>query len=259
MTLTSTEPQFDVSKPSAGRTWGGKLILLAFVLTILEGAVRKWVFPGPNPLRYLAYFSKDIVFVMAGIAGREKAGMIFRGRAQWVLGISALLILPFAVLNFNNSTPVGALLSLRAYVILPVCAYWAAGTIRSWRDVDRILAVVAILAVLVALLGLVQFRLPAGHVLNRYDVESAEITANYGHVRAVGTFSYIAGMASMAALAAWAGACLFLTAGGIRRGLGVAAAVAGLVCGLVSMSRSGFIPWLLIIAIAPSVSGSGRK
>lgn len=257
--MSPLKPELDVSRPSAGGSWGGKLILLAFVLTILEGAVRKWIFPGPNPLRYLAYFSKDIVFVMAGLAGRERAGALFRDRASWVLGISAFLILPFAALNFANSTPVGASLSLRAYVILPVCAYWAAGTIKSWRDVDRILTVVAVLAILVALLGLVQFRLPPGHWLNRYDLESTNVVQQFGHVRAVGTFSYIAGMASMANLGTCAGACLFLTGGGIRRGLGVAGVVSGLVCSLLAMSRIGFIPCLLTLAISPLCFGRRKE
>jgi hypothetical protein len=257
--MSFPKSQFNDSRQSTDRAWGGKLILLTLVLTVLEGAVRKWIFPGPNPLRYAAYFSKDIVFVMAGIVGVGNAGSVFRDRVKWVLGISALLILPFAVLNFRNSTPIGALLSLRAYVILPVCAYCAAGTIKSWRDVDRILMVVSILAILVALLGLVQFRLPAGHVLNRYDTEGATITSEYGHVRAVGTFSYIAGMASLAGVAAWAGACLFLTGGGTRRGFGAAAAVSGLICGLVSMSRSGVIPWLLILAISPLCFGRRKE
>ncbi len=249
----------DDSKPSEDGTWGGKLLLLVFVLTILEGAIRKWIFPGANSLRYLAYFSKDIVFVVAGIMGMRKAGAVFRDRASRVLGIGVLLILPFAVLSFSNSTPIGAILSLRAYVILPVCAYWAAGTIKSWRDVDRILAVVSILAVLVALLGLVQFRLPPGHWLNRYDAEDAIVVAGYGHVRATGTFAYIGGMACMGVFAAWTGACLFLTGGGIRRSLGLAAAVSGLICGLVSMSRSGVFPWLLILAIAPLCFGHRKE
>jgi hypothetical protein len=104
----------------------------------------------------------------------------------------------------------------------------------------------------VAALGVVQFRLPQDHFLNRYDQEVESVTGQYGRVRAVGTFSYIGGMTVMAEAGSWAATYLFLSSTtALRRLLAVAVAVASVSCSLVAMSRTG-----LVLALVNVVGGA---
>jgi hypothetical protein len=222
--------------------WGGKLILATVILTVVEGAFRKWAFANYPVLRYAVYFSKDFVFILAGLAGVPQAPARYRRYFAWILLGGTLSILPATLSFLPNETLVGTFLSLRAYILLPACAFLAAGTISSWRDIDRIVVVTGALAIGAAILGLVQFELPETHILNRYDMESALIAAEYGHVRATGPFAYISGMAVMAAAAGWAAVYLFFSAKGIfQRGFAAGVALAGIICSLVAMTRHGLI------------------
>jgi hypothetical protein len=196
------------------------------------------------------YFSKDLVFVLAACAGAAAISKTHEKYAIFVLVVSILLILLPSTINLANTPLVGAILSFRAYVILPICALYAAGTIRSIRDIDRIIIAVGCLTILVGSLGAVQFQLPQGHFLNRYDwgLRSNSAVFTFGHVRATGTFSYISGMGVMCAVGCWAGTYLFLSGSAMwRRSFAVCVMVFGIVCGLVAMSRSGFLMGVLTI------------
>ena len=222
---------------------GVALIAGVLLLTILEGAARKWLFADNPPMRYAAYLSKDILFVLAAYLGLQRGR---RFDLTW-LGICALLILvPSALGTFENSNLVGAGLSIRAYLVVPLCAFLAVPLVRHFVDIERCAMVVALAAIPVAALGVMQYRLPPGHILNRYDADDAH-SVNVGrYVRATGTFSYIAGMTTMACLAAWSGVLLAGPAPGGRRfvrALGMAAIAAGGVCAAVSMSRGAVLGW----------------
>lgn len=213
------------------------------LLTIFEGAARKWLFADNPPMRYAAYVSKDVLFVLAAYLGLQRGR---RFDLTW-LGICALLILaPSSFGTFANSNLVGALLSIRAYLIVPLCAFLAVPLVRHYVDIERCAKVVAIAALPVAALGVMQYRLPPGHILNRYDAEDTHSVDVGRYVRATGTFSYIAGMTTMACLAAWAGVLLSGPAPGrttFVRLLGLAAITAGGVCAAVSMSRGAVLGW----------------
>jgi hypothetical protein len=252
----------ELAPPNAA-AWGGKLLLLVFLLTIFEGALRKWVVGGTPALRYLAYFSKDIVFVIAALAG---AG-VHRRWQHLALGvllpISVALLLGPTLVNLPHSNAVGLLLSGRSYVLIPVCAFLAAGTIRSLRDVDRIAYVVGACAIAIAALGVRQYSLPATHFLNRYEVAEdvdVHIVAEFGHVRATGTFAFISGMIIMSGLASWAGMYLFLSGTNLgRRLFAVAVVAASVVCALVSMSRGAIFLCALTVGGAVMLYGRIRE
>ena len=225
---------------------GGQLLALVIVLTILEGAFRKWVFPGSAILRYAMYFSKDAVFIAAACVGASSMTAIQRKYARLVLLATLILIVPCSLGTLGNASPVGAFLSFRAYAIVPLCAFLAAPTILSLRRVEQIAIVVGILAICEAMLGMVQFRLPNTHWLNRYDAESVMAGTNFGHVRATGTFAYIGGMVTMSAAAAWAGCYLFLSRTRVAsRVFAVVVLFAGLVCALLAMSRTGLLMYFI--------------
>jgi len=210
---------------------------------VFEGALRKWVFFEYPPLRYACYFSKDAVFVLAALVGLRTlaSGLKMATMILMVASVSLLLLPTFW--NLSNSDVLGVVLSLRAYLVIPACGFLAAGTIRSLRDVDRIALAVGIMAILVAALGCVQFYLPPGHFLNRYDYGSTDrsVVELFSRVRATGTFAGLGNMTWMSVLACWAAMYLSLGAGYRRRALAVAFIVAGFCCASVAMSRSGLV------------------
>jgi hypothetical protein len=223
------------------------LILIVLALTVFEGALRKWVFYGSPSLRYATYISKDVVFLLAGMAGVALIPLGQRRLANKLL-LSALLLVPPVLVNLPNTSIAGAVLSLRAYVLLPLWAIWAAGGIRSFKQIDRAILAVGVFTIVVAGIGLVQFRLPPGHFLNRYDLKLGQVTAQFGHIRATGTFAYISGMAVMSAAGAWAATYLYLSASGpFRRLLALAVGLAAISCSLVAMTRGGLIVCLFNI------------
>jgi hypothetical protein len=228
------------------RLWSPALLLVGvLLLTIFEGAFRKWLFAGNPVLRYAAYFSKDMLFLIAAYIGSRRTTYF---KMSWLPVCAALILLPSIGATLVSSNPVGAFLSLRAYLLVPACAYFAAPLIRGFCDVERFALLVAVSAVVVAMLSVRQYSLPATHFLNRYDAstEESHIIATGGHVRATGTFSFMSGMAMMAGASAWAGILLVLP---LRdralwiKAVGVASLAAGFVCSCTAMSRTGLMFW----------------
>jgi hypothetical protein len=235
---------------SAGSAFGSKWILVVLVLTVFEGAIRKWLVPGFPTVRYAVYFSKDVAFVCAALAGLAYAGTSLRLLGMLCMASLVALLIPTLV-NLSDTSGVGAVLSLRAYVVLPFCAFIAAHSIRSLREFDWIVFTTGVSTIVVAILGAAQFELPANHFLNVYEGmdEYTHISAEFNHVRATGTFAFITGMAIMSGVGAWAGLYLFLSTHALwRRLFGATVILAGLCCALVSMSRGGIFLNLLTVA-----------
>jgi hypothetical protein len=144
-------------------------------------------------------------------------------------------------------------LSMRAYFLIPICAYLLAGMLREFQDVEWCLKTAGVAFIAVALLGVYQYTLPRNHWLNRYDFgdEDGKVTFTAGHVRAVGTFSYMGGMSRGAVFATWCGMVLALPLPQRTyrtRMLGLATIAAGLTMASVAMSRSGFLFSCAVIA-----------
>src|SRR5438270_13517217 len=118
--LRNSSPNNDKSlplrNPRIGSEWGGKLILVTFILAIFEGAIRKWVFAGSPPLRYATYLSKDMVFFFAALAGAASATATQLRFSYLVLIVSVLLVLPPSLVHLGDTSVAGAVLSSRAYI-----------------------------------------------------------------------------------------------------------------------------------------------
>jgi hypothetical protein len=219
-------------------------MVCVLLLTIFEGAARKWLFADNPAMRYASYAAKDVVFMILALVCLQRGK---RFDLTW-LGICAFLILvPSLPGTLQNSNFVGAMLSIRAYLIIPLCAFLAVPVVRTFVDIERCAMAVALASLPVAALGVIQYRLPPTHVLNRYDAADAPyIASNIGLVRATGTFAYLAGMTTMSVLSAWAGIILAARLPGrkkMTRAIGVAAIVAGGICAAVSMSRGAVLGW----------------
>ena len=246
---------------NAGRPAGMPVLLvfLAFVLVVFEGAIRKWLIGSEaGHWSYLAYFSKDIAFgailFWPGSRTNSPALDIFR---NWFV-IGATLFAAGALLSsLRGLNAVGALLTLRAGLLLPMVALLAARRLPGIR-----LEGIAILLILCALLncglGVAQNRLSPGHVLNRYVAVDSVVSAVETAVRATGTFSYITGLGVLSSVAVWAGMALFaLAQTGRAQMLALVGIIAGFGCGLASVSRGPILVGCLMLLAWVGLSRAG--
>ena len=235
--------------------------MLALLLVVVEGAIRKWDsrFSEGIP-RYLAYFSKDIVFgllLLLPVQNVFSAANTEFGRWLWpgclLFAVGGGLS---CVYGFNA---VGALLTVRAAVVLPVVAFLA---VRRLGGVP-VRHVAWLLAALTALnfgLAIVQNHLPGDHFLNKYATEMENVVELDSGVRATGTFSYISGLGVMSGVGIWAGlALLSLSRRPWEQVGGYVALAAGLGCGLASVSRGPVVIDLAMVVVWMVASRVGHR
>jgi hypothetical protein len=235
------------------------LFYLALTSIVFEGAIRKWLIGSEaGTCSYLAYFSKDLVFAAILLWPAQTV----RSPSLAILGNYSIsggaLFTVGAVLScLRDLNPVGALLTLRAGLILPLLAMAAARRLPGIR-----LARVAVLLIVCTLincgLGAVQSRLAPDHVLNRYVLADSPVTAVESAVRATGTFSYITGLGIMSSVGIWAGMVLLALAQ--RRPvqlLAISGILAGFGCSLASVSRGPIVLGGLMLLVWALFSRSG--
>ena len=224
---------------SNSRRFGWWILVSALTLTVLEGAIRKWVIGSAFQLgSYVAYFSKDIVFALLLLVPARRASSaaleIFH---RWLVPGCFLLVCGALSSMTREIDPEGAVLTLRAALFLPLVAFLAVSRLQgiSLRSVAWI---IGLLTILNFPLGVLQNQLPPHHVLNRYATDTLDITTTATGVRATGTFSYITGMAIISVVGVWAGMVYMSLAQNVRQQIfGWAILASGVGCGLASVSR----------------------
>jgi O-antigen ligase len=217
------------------------LAVLAIVACVGEGAVRKWVFRDAGGFgQYGPYFAKDVIFGLLIMFCRPKGPTDSDGIFRRVLSVGLPVTIAGAALSTASGfSAVGALLSLRSLVVLPLLCYFAVPRLRAAK-LGHVMLVIAVLLFGNALLGMVQYSSPADGVVNFYANENvSNAVAFEENVRAVGTFSYITGYANFATVGAWAGLVLVSLARGrlMYVATGWATFVAGLMAAMASISR----------------------
>jgi hypothetical protein len=223
----------------------------ALTLTILEGAIRKWIVgTDSSVLSYVIYFSKDIAFIALLFLPAEKnpgsASLVFR---RWLIPGSFLLISGAMASSVQGVNLVGSALTLRAAVLLPLIAYFAIKKLNgvSLRNVALLLTVFTFANFV---LGIYQNSLPADSLFNRYASSSTDITVLDSGVRATGTFAYIAGMGVISMVGIWAGMVLLSLSGKRWDRLGGwVALISGFGCSLTAVSRSPVILGAVMLLI----------
>jgi hypothetical protein len=244
---------------SAGVSPAAQLVALALVACVLEGAGRKWLLTaGDVWLDGLFYFSKDLILALGVLLippSRTRACPQLVG--LWdALAVTAGITLAAAAVNLSGSPIVGAILSLRSVLLLPAFALALARRLRSYKDIELIVNIVGVLAIANAVLGTLQYYLPQDHFLNQ-QVAGGISVVDVGRVRAIGTFSYITGLADMALAASWAG-CVLLSAPPIRKYAYVVTAAA-LICPLAALSRTGLVASLGLLISVLVLSKGGLR
>lgn len=176
-----------------------KFIWLYFFLLILEGALRKWVFPGlATPLLVI----RDPVALL----------ILFYALKQglWTPGIYTLVIWYITILSFATALLVGhgnifvALYGLRITAIqFPLI--FVIGTILNKQDVLSIGKVLLWLSIGMIILVAIQFYSPQSAWVNRGvggDIAGSGFSGAAGFYRVPGTFSFTNGLSLFFGLAA---------------------------------------------------------
>jgi hypothetical protein len=237
---------------------------LSLLCCVFEGAVRKWGVGDASIAARLAYLSKDIVmagFLAAGACRPNVLTNIAQPFLQLGVGLLAFGAVVSSVFGID---PVGAMLTIRTFFLLPAAAL-AAGRLLPAESLRRFAIWIAILSVPIAALGVSQFYSASTSPINRYSTTGEDVniaTASVSQrVRATGTFSYISGMGEFAAMAVWAGIVTFTLARTQReRWLGYAALVAGMCCAFVTVSRGMALFSSGLVAVWAVAGGHfGRK
>jgi hypothetical protein len=236
-----------VSASTIQKAW--LVLLAALAMTVLEGAFRKWVFPSGGALKYLLYFSKDIIFALVLLfPKRSLPSPAMKVFGNWLIPGCVLLGAGAVLSSPHGLNPVGALLTARACVILPVIA-WLAVPRLAGLPLRWVIWLLVAFTVLNFALGVEQNRLPSDHILNRYSETGMDIVAMESGVRATGTFSYITGMTIISSVGIWAGLSLMSLAKKQWQRIGAwPALAAGFGCGLASISRGPIVVGVAMVA-----------
>jgi hypothetical protein len=166
------------------------LFMATWLLVLLQGALRKWFFPGSGAL----YLIQDVPLTLAYIFAFSK-GLFWQGKLAWmtVLISSVLALQATLQVIFGNLQLRTAIIGLHQYVyylpllfITPVCF--------NWKHRRRFIRWNMLIIVPMALIAALQSRAPKGAWINR--TSSGEDTGLGGlsgeHVRATGTFNFTA-------------------------------------------------------------------
>lgn len=173
----------------------------AMVLLVLEGAIRKWLFPGAQDL---VYFAKDVLLlgVYAGFLQDHPAVRRWRLVPPQLLAALAFSVVVGLVQIFNPNLPnlLVGVLGFKAYFLYVPLLWVLPAAFRNDRELARFLKRYALLAIPVGLLAAAQFLSPPSSAINAYarssGVAYATTFGSAPQVRVTGTFSYITGYSS---------------------------------------------------------------
>ncbi|HEV3460344.1 MAG TPA: hypothetical protein VHG32_27690, partial [Thermoanaerobaculia bacterium] len=233
-------------------------LLVAMVLLVVEGAIRKWLLPGAQDLVYLG---KDLILV-AAYAGflRQRAELRYRPLALPILYSALALGAILGVLEiFNPKLPnlmVGAF-GFKAYFLYVPVLFVLPAAFPTDRDLLRFLRRYILLSIPVGMLAVAQFFSPASSPLNTYARTAEATTGAYistfgssEFVRVTATFSYITGYGSyLVAITIIVLAYLAVTRWRLRGSLGIYAALGMAMLGMLMTGSRG--PVFMLVLLFP--------
>ena len=175
-----------------------RCVKCAFIIVILEGAIRKWLVPG---LSQFVYFGKDILMVAALfkylMADNPNARAPISDSLLKFLCLGSAAAIMLAAGNDALGSPIIGIMGARNYLLYLPLVYLSQYLFDTQEELVSALKWYLPLSIPVCVLALIQHLSPASSPLNVYvstsDTSLALVGAN---VRATGTFSYIAGYAA---------------------------------------------------------------
>ena len=173
----------------AQRRFAVRLILFIYVLSLLEGPLRKWFLPG---LSTPIYFLRDPFILLLYVHCLQHRLFAWGelGRVWLIFAFSAslLALLPFA---FAGIDPRAWVLGVRSYWVYVPLAFAIAATLRR-DDVERFLRWNVLLAVPYAFLIATQYRAGPDAWINRGVAGDTDVAVGLGEeiLRPFGLFTY---------------------------------------------------------------------
>jgi hypothetical protein len=234
-------------------------VQVAMVLLVVEGALRKWLFPGAQDLVYLG---KDVI-LLAAYLGFLRERTRARRRLPQLPGFYAALGLGaiFGLLEiFNPKLPnlaVG-LLGFKAYFLYVPLLVVVPAAFETERELVAFLRRYILLSIPVGILAVAQFLSPASSPLNAYaradfGLGGSGYISTFGSsqfVRVTASFSYITGYGSyLIAMTILVLAYLAATRWRLRRSVAAYAALGMALTGLFMTGSRG--PVLIVALLFP--------
>src|SRR5262245_57522896 len=179
-------------------------LLGVFVLIVFEGALRKWAFPSAQAQ---IYFVKDVILAAAYFGflmeRPEKGDRLDGLRAAKIFLWLGFLFGCLQVFNPNSPSTLLGLVGLKSYFLYTPLAFVLPYVFETNEQLLKSIRLYLIMAIPVAVLGLIQLAAGPGSALNTYvswsENEVSDIAAfgaRYQFSRTTGTFSYITGYTS---------------------------------------------------------------
>ncbi len=232
-------------------------VQVGMVLLILEGAIRKWVFPGAQDL---VYFAKDVFFLGAYLGWFQERPRLARLRvpALPMLFMALGLAAAYGLLQvFNPRLPnfLVGILGFKAYFFYVPLLFVVPAAFRTEGELVRFLRRYVLLAIPLGLLAAAQFVSPGSSALNTYARTNAETfyATTFGsstHVRVTATFSYITGYTSyLLATAILILALLGASRWRVKSNLFIFGALAAILLGMLMSGSRG--PILMLALLMP--------
>ena len=165
------------------------LIWIYLVLLLIEGSLRKWVFPG---LSDWLLITRDPVVLLIYLLALGRNRLPFNGLVLTATAMG-IVTLVWSLLAEQENLLI-TLYGLRInYLHLPMI--WVMGTVLTRRDVDLIGKFLLVVAIPMTILMVLQFYAPQDHFLNRGGggEEGGQMMGAAGHIRPPGTFSFNTG------------------------------------------------------------------
>lgn len=239
------------------------LILCAILAFFFEGAVRKWVLPADHVLTYAVVVAKEffVVFAML-LSDRSNFSNSLRFFQKYLFSFPLVISIFGCLLSsFNASSLVGATLSLKSAVLMPVFACLAGRAVKL-RQFWPAVYVFAFCILSNVPLAILQFYSDQSAFINCYvggSNDSVAATGFSSNVRATGTFSYLSGLGFASVLSMGVGVAVVRISGGstLRFAIGVSLVFSAILLSLATVSRGPvFIVFgILALALCRSIVG----
>lgn len=184
----------------AMRNWR-EALKVVLVLLLVEGAIRKWLFPGSHQL---IYFGKDIL-LLGVYAGFVRSGAYAAYRSLSLPLVTPLLVAgaawgAFQIFNPNLPTPLVGVLGFKAYFMYAPLLFVVPVAFRDGAAIYGFLRRYLLLSIPLGLVAALQFVSPGTATINSYGRGGEDAYAiTFGsseHVRVTSTFSFITGYSS---------------------------------------------------------------
>jgi hypothetical protein len=203
-----------------------RAIHAALVVALLEGAIRKWVFPQGSEM---VYFFKDIIllgaylkFFMSPDADVRATRLRIPGTFIFCVCITLTL---FGALNPNIGSVILAIYGLKIYLFYVPLAFMIPLLFRDEEHMMKLLFNFSLFAIPICLLGVAQFFAGPDSKINTYamsDLAGVQTVASFGpgqeaRARITGTFSYIGGHNVFVMVFFILSICLYTTMEGKKR------------------------------------------